>query len=222
MPIKSEIKGRAAVAALRPFAGRGARGLPAVIGCDEVGRGALSGPVVVAAVWFEPNCLPRGLLGLLDDSKRIARDERELLHARLGRCVRVAYAARSARAIDLYGIRTMTLSAMRSAVLRLGIDAPIRFDGVDVPPGLVGDCQAVVRGDGKVPQIAAASILAKVVRDRLMARLASRHPAYGWERNCGYGTAHHRAAIVETGHSGHHRTSFGDLFRTIPDESEAA
>ncbi|WCT75082.1 ribonuclease HII [Sphingomonas naphthae] len=207
---------------VRPFAGRAAKRLPAVIGCDEVGRGALCGPVVVAAVWFEPDCLPRGLLALLDDSKRIARAERELLHAKLGECVRFAFAARSARAIDLYGIRNMTLSAMRAAVTRLGVDAPVRFDGVDVPPGLAGDCRAVVRGDSIVPQIAAASILAKVARDRMMARLAERHPVYGWGQNSGYGTAAHRAAIVAAGHTRHHRTSFGDLFAGLNEKGRAA
>ncbi|MEH3106180.1 MAG: ribonuclease HII [Sphingomonas fennica] len=200
----------------RPFAGRGARALPAVIGCDEVGRGALCGPVVVAAVWFAPDCLPRGLLAMLDDSKKLARAEREALYPRLAGCMRVAFAARSARAIDRFGIRTATLSAMHEAVVRLDLDAPVRIDGVDVPPGLrlpgrFVDVAAVVRGDGQVPQIAAASILAKVLRDRLMARLAARHAAYGWCANAGYGTAHHRAAILTAGPTRHHRRSFGAL-----------
>lgn len=195
----------------RPFAGRGARRLPAVIGCDEVGRGALSGPVMVAAVWFEPESLPRGLLALLDDSKKLSRDEREALYPRLAGCMHHAFAARSARAIDLYGIRAMTLSAMHAAVVRLGREAPIRIDGIDVPPGLSGDVSAVVRGDGQVPQIAAASILAKVARDRLMSRLATRYVHYDWHNNSGYGTAAHRAAIVAQGATRHHRRSFGDL-----------
>ena len=83
---------------VRPFAGRGARRLPAVIGCDEVGRGALCGPVMVAAVWFEPGCLPKGVLARLDDSKRLTREERESLYPQLAGCMRFALAARSAAA----------------------------------------------------------------------------------------------------------------------------
>ncbi|PTQ12325.1 ribonuclease HII [Sphingomonas oleivorans] len=206
----------------RPFARRKASLFPAVIGCDEVGRGALCGPVMVAAVWFEPQCLPKGVLGRLDDSKKLTREEREALYPLIMGCARVAFAARSARAIDLFGIRTMTLDAMRAAIRRLAMDAPVRIDGVDVPRGLSGDAMAVVRGDGKVPQIAAASILAKVMRDRLMARLAMRHSGYAWDRNAGYGTAAHRDAILRLGSTGHHRRSFGDLFSSLAAPPEPA
>lgn len=199
-------------AAPRPFARRRASLFPPVIGCDEVGRGALSGPVVVAAVWFDPVDLPKGVLARLDDSKRIEAEEREALYPLIARVAQVAFAARSARYIDLYNIRQATLQAMAQAVTRLGVAAPVRIDGIDVPRGLSGDCAAVVKGDGKVPQIAAASIMAKVLRDRLMARLARRHQPYCWETNAGYGTAAHRAAIMAHGHTRHHRRSFGDLF----------
>ena len=210
----------------RPFFRKRASLFPAVIGCDEVGRGALCGPVVVCAVWFEPEALPKGVLGRLDDSKRIDREEREELYPMIARVSRASFAARSARYIDVYNIRNATLQAMHQAVSRLGIDAPVRIDGVDVPRGLSGDARAVVRGDGKVPQIAAASIMAKVMRDRLMARLAQRHIHYAWESNSGYGTAAHREAIVRFGHTPHHRQSFGDLFanlavRSLPDIQEA-
>lgn len=204
----------------RPFARRRASLFPPVIGCDEVGRGALCGPVVVAAVWFEPEALPRGVLGRLDDSKRIEAQEREALFPVLARVARVRFAARSARCIDVCNIRQATLQAMHQAVTRLGIDAPVRIDGIDVPRGLAGDAKAVVKGDGKVPQIAAASIMAKVLRDRLMARLGGRYVHYRWESNAGYGTRAHRDAIVEFGHTRHHRTSFGDLFSLLSDGSE--
>jgi len=199
----------------RPFARRRASLFPPVIGCDEVGRGALCGPVVVAAVWFEPEALPKGLLGRLDDSKRVDRDERELLFGQIARVARVSFAARSARYIDVYNIRNATLQAMTQAVTRLAIDAPVRIDGIDVPRGLSGNAQAVVKGDGKVPQIAAASIMAKVLRDRLMTQLGTRYRAYCWDSNAGYGTGAHRAAIVAHGHTRHHRTSFGDLFDAL-------
>lgn len=199
----------------RPFARRRASLFPPVIGCDEVGRGALCGPVVVCAVWFEPEALPKGLLARLDDSKKIERDEREALYPLIARVSRVSFAARSARYIDVYNIRNATLQAMTQAVGRLAVDAPVRIDGIDVPRGISGDALAVIKGDAKVPQIAAASIMAKVLRDRLMARLADRHIYYRWEQNSGYGTKAHRDAILEHGHTRHHRRSFGDLFSLL-------
>jgi ribonuclease HII len=200
------------VVAPRPFFRKRASLFPPVIGCDEVGRGALCGPVVVCALWFDPEALPKGVLGRLDDSKRIEREEREALYPVIARASRISFAARSARYIDVFNIRNATLQAMHQAVTRLGVDAPVRIDGIDVPRGLAGDCKAVVKGDGKVPQIAAASIMAKVLRDRLMAKLGTRHAPYRWDSNAGYGTKAHRNAIVEFGHTRHHRTSFGDLF----------
>jgi len=199
----------------RPFARKRASLFPPVIGCDEVGRGALCGPVVVCAVWFEPEALPKGVLGRLDDSKRIDPAEREQLYPLIAKVARISFAARSARYIDVYNIRNATLQAMHQAVTRLDVQAPVRIDGIDVPRGLAGDCQAVVKGDGKVPQIAAASIMAKVLRDRLMARLGRRHAQYRWESNAGYGTKVHRDAIIAFGHTPHHRRSFGDLFSIL-------
>ena len=206
----------------RPFARRRASLFPPVVGCDEVGRGALCGPVVVAAVWFEPEALPKGVLGRLDDSKRIDAGEREALYPLIRRAARVSFAARSARFIDVYNIRQATLAAMLQAIVRLELDAPVRIDGIDVPKGLAGDARAVVKGDATVPQIAAASIMAKVLRDRLMARLGQRHARYHWHANAGYGTAAHRAAIVAHGHTPHHRRSFGDLFARLEAEARGA
>lgn len=206
------------MATSRPFFRKRASLFPAVIGCDEVGRGAICGPVVVCALWFDPELLPKGVLGRLDDSKRIERAEREELFPIIARVSRLTFAARSARYIDIYNIRNATLQAMHQAVTRLSIDAPVRIDGIDVPRGLSGDAQAVVKGDSKVPQIAAASIMAKVMRDRLMVRLGQRHAHYAWHSNSGYGTAAHRAAIRAYGHTRHHRQSFGDLFSALPGE----
>jgi ribonuclease HII len=193
---------------MRPFDPARAGCYPALIGCDEVGRGALSGPVLVAAVWFEPAALPADLLARLDDSKRLDRAEREALAPAIRAHARTALAAGSRALIDRINVRAATLDAMRRAVAALGIDAPVRVDGRDAIPGLVLPCEAVVGGDRRVPQIAAASIVAKVARDGLMRVLARRHPAYAWERNVGYGTAAHTAALVAHGPSPHHRTSF--------------
>ena len=179
---------------------------PPVIGCDEVGRGALCGPVVVAAIWFDPATIPPALLAALDDSKRVPEPIRAELAPLIRSHARVAVAAGSRALIDRINIRAATLDAMARAVSRLGIAAPVLVDGRDALPGLPG--RAVVGGDGLVPQIAAASIVAKVFRDDLMRCLAVRHPGYGWERNVGYGTALHRAGLTALGRSPHHRLSF--------------
>jgi ribonuclease HII len=193
---------------LAPFDPRHARRYPAVIGCDEAGRGALCGPVVVAAVWFDPRDIPGPLLGRLDDSKKLSPRVREALAVEIRRHARVAVVAGSAGRIDGEGIRAVTLDCMRRAVLRLAVDGPVRIDGVDVPAGLGRLCEAVVRGDGTVPQIAAGSIIAKTTRDAIMHRLAGRHGGYRWDRNAGYGTADHLDALVRLGPTRHHRLSF--------------
>ena len=189
---------------MRPFDPARAPDYPAVIGCDEVGRGALCGPVIVAAVWFDPSALPADLLGALDDSKRLDRGTRETLTPLIRRHARVALAGGSRALVDRLNVRGATLDAMRRAVLRLD----------DASPGLGAlACRAVVGGDRLVPQIAAASIVAKTFRDALMRVLARRHPAYAWERNAGYGTAVHLAALARDGCSPHHRVSFTARFR---------
>lgn len=191
-----------------PFNPRRAAKYPTAIGCDEVGRGALCGPVVVAAVWFDPRALPKDLFSELDDSKKIVAARRETLARRILETARVRVAAASSFTIDRIGIRTATLDAMRRAIAGLALDVPAYVDGLDVPPGLASRCEAVVRGDSSVPQIAASSIVAKTCRDRLMRMLALRHPNYRWERNAGYGTADHLDALARFGPTRHHRQSF--------------
>ncbi|MCJ2019193.1 ribonuclease HII [Methylobacterium sp. E-065] len=198
----------------RPFDPSRAAAYPVAIGCDEVGRGALCGPVVVAAVWFDPAALAPDLLAALDDSKRLLEPERERLAPLIRAHARVAVSAGSRALIDRINIRAATLDAMARAVGRLGIAAPVLVDGRDALPGLPS--RAVVGGDQLVPQIAAASIVAKVFRDTLMRRLALRHPGYGWERNVGYGTAIHRAGLTSLGRSPHHRLSFTRGFDAAP------
>ncbi|WP_267427625.1 ribonuclease HII [Methylobacterium sp. GC_Met_2] len=198
----------------RPFDPSRAAAYPVAIGCDEVGRGALCGPVVVAAVWFDPAALPPDLLAALDDSKRLPEPEREQLAPLIRAHARVAVSAGSRALIDRVNIRAATLDAMARAVDRLGIAAPVLVDGRDALPGLPS--RAVVGGDRLVPQIAAAAIVAKVFRDTLMRRLALRHPGYGWERNVGYGTALHRAGLTSLGRSPHHRLSFTRGFDPAP------
>jgi len=203
----------------RPFDPANAHAYPALIGCDEAGRGALCGPVVVAAVWFDPIKVPGALLAALDDSKRLSASKREELALEITKVAQVAIAASSAGRIDASNIRLMTLDAMRRAVQRIPGRAPIRFDGRDVPAGIDRPASAVVRGDATVPQIAAASIIAKTCRDRLMDRLAARHPEYGWGENAGYGTAGHLAALARHGPSRHHRMTFAPMAPPKPPSS---
>lgn len=194
-----------------PFDPADAARYPAVIGVDEVGRGALCGPVVVAAVWFDPTALPGALFAALDDSKKLSGTARDRIAGELLAVARVRVRAASAALVDRRGIRTMTLDAMRRAATALEIEALVMVDGLDRPPGLLLPCEPRVKGDATVPQIAAASIVAKSCRDRLLRRLAVRHPGYHWERNAGYGTADHLAAIDRLGPTRHHRHSFAPL-----------
>jgi len=151
------------------------------------------------------------LLEELDDSKQLTRKTRTRLAIEIRRVARVSIASSSAARIDKRGIRNMTLDAMRRAIVRLNIEAPVRIDGLDVPPGIPWPSLAVVKGDAKIPQIAAASIVAKVTRDKLMARLARHCPGYGWAKNVGYGTPEHLAALEKLGPTAHHRMSWAPI-----------
>ena len=191
------------------------QGLWPIAGIDEAGRGPLAGPVAVAAVILDPARLPRGL----DDSKQLGERTREKLFDMIMQkalCVSIALA--SAREIDRVNIRQATLNAMRRAAAGLSITpAHVLIDGKDVPEGLTCSGQAIVKGDGTSLSIAAASIVAKVTRDRLMKRLAQHYPAYGFESHAGYGTRAHLAAIAEHGPCPYHRFSFSPLKPAAPE-----
>jgi ribonuclease HII len=191
-----------------------------VAGVDEAGRGPLAGPVVAAAVILVPAALPRRLLGAIDDSKALPPEARERVAAKLWRRaarqdgVIAAVAAASTVEIERINILQATLLAMTRAIGRLVLKpTAVLIDGNILPAALPCPGRAVIDGDAKSYSIAAASILAKVMRDRLMTRLAVRYPAYGWERNAGYSTPEHYAAIAAAGPCRHHRMGFA-LFRT--------
>jgi ribonuclease HII len=173
-----------------------------VAGVDEVGRGPLAGPVVVAAV-----ILRRPLAGLAD-SKQLSEARRRELDAAIRANAQVALAAASVAEIERFNILGATMLAMRRAVLRLGVRPSLVLVDGNRPPRLDLPVRCVVGGDATVPEISAASIVAKVARDALMVRLARRHPGYGWERNAGYGTPEHLAALHRLGVNCHHRKSF--------------
>nr|WP_309242802.1 ribonuclease HII [Lichenibacterium sp. 6Y81] len=181
-------------------------------GVDEAGRGPLAGPVSAAAVILDPAALPPGI----DDSKALTAEKREaLFDAILGSALAVGVGLAPAAEIDAVNIRQATFAAMRRAVRALAV-APdhLLIDGRDVPPGLPCPARALVKGDALSLSIAAASIVAKVTRDRLMVRLDALHPGYGFRIHKGYPTAAHRAAIMRHGPTPFHRLSFGTVARS--------
>jgi ribonuclease HII len=176
-----------------------------VAGVDEAGRGPWAGPVVAAAVILDPESIPAGL----DDSKKLSAERRDGLWDEINaRAQAVSVGISDVDRIDRDNILNATLWAMCEAVKGLGV-APgmVLVDG-NRPPPLTCPLQTVVKGDQRSLSIAAASIIAKVARDRIMARLAADHPHYGWERNKGYGTAEHSTALQRHGPCAHHRRSF--------------
>ena len=182
-----------------------ARGSRRVAGVDEVGRGPWAGPVIAAAVVVGPDT-PR--LEGVNDSKQLTGRRREALAAAIVASYPHALGAASPRDIDRLNIRRATALAMKRALARLRVRADvILVDGLAVPE-LGCAHEPMVDGDATSYAIACASILAKTVRDRLMRKLAARHPAYGWETNVGYGTKAHQRAIALAGLTAHHRRSF--------------
>jgi ribonuclease HII len=183
-----------------------------VAGVDEVGRGPLAGPVVAAAVVLPRNA-PRALVDLLDDSKRLTAQQRQVafLALRATAGVEIGIGAASVTEVAQLNILHAALLAMRRAVGRLPLSPDLALVDGNRPPPLDCPVHCVIGGDGLSASIAAASIIAKVVRDRAMARLAARFPGYGWEVNAGYATAAHRAALHQLGPTRHHRAGFGTV-----------
>ncbi|MCO4848598.1 MAG: ribonuclease HII [Yoonia sp.] len=182
-----------------------AQGARAVAGVDEVGRGPLAGPVCAAAVVLDPDNIPDGL----NDSKQVTPKMREALFDQLMACADVSIAEATVEEIDVHNILRASHIAMVRAIN--GLSAPADFiliDGNQIPRGLNTPSQTIVKGDTRSLSIAAASIVAKVWRDRLMVDLAQQHPGYGWDTNAGYPTPVHKKALLKLGVTPHHRRSF--------------
>jgi len=180
-----------------------------VAGVDEAGRGPLAGPVVAAAVVLDARCGWDGV----NDSKKLAPDAREAIYARVLQDARAfAWAVVGPRTIDVLNIRRASLEAMRRAIVRLPL-APdlVLVDGNDRVPGLACRQEAVISGDRHLLSVAAASVVAKVVRDRIMERLDGVWPDYGFARHKGYGTPEHLAALERYGPCPLHRFSFAPV-----------
>ncbi len=192
-----------------------ARGYARIAGVDEVGRGPLAGPVVASAVVLNPDRIPTGL----NDSKKLTAKHRAALEIELRDCADVMIAEASVAEIDEHNILRASHLAMERAVAALN-PAPdyLLIDGNLIPRGLQIPSQAVVKGDARSVSIAAASILAKNWRDRLMVDLAQQHPGYGWEANAGYPTKQHREALRNLGVTPHHRRSFKPVHNILYQE----
>jgi ribonuclease HII len=196
---------------LRPTFRRERRALKAgiwpVAGCDEVGRGPLAGPVVAAAVVLDPDRIPRGL----NDSKKLDAETRDKLYEKIVATAQVAVAFGSTARIDRDNILRASLWALARAVAALPCKPQLVFVDGNIKIDVGCECQAVVSGDALVTSIAAASIVAKVTRDRLMKRLGLHHPGYGFERHMGYSVPEHFAALHKFGPTVHHRKSFAPV-----------
>ena len=187
-----------------------ARGLIRVAGIDEVGRGPLAGPVTAAAVILDPARIPKGLR----DSKALTAVRREALAAEILATAEVAIATATVEEIDRLNILRASMLAMERAAAVLAAHYHL-IDGNRIPVALQGRADWIVKGDALCLSIAAASIVAKVSRDRFMVDLAQQHPGYGWERNAGYPTAEHLAALKKLGITPAHRRSFAPVHNIL-------
>ena len=188
-----------------------------VAGIDEAGRGPWAGPVVAAVVILPAN-LPGEIADGLDDSKRLSAARRERLFAVLTSCPGLDFGvgAASVAEIERDNILAATYTAMHRAIAALGtLPDTALIDGNCLPPGLPCAGRTVIRGDSLSLSIAAASIFAKVTRDRIMTSLSARYPGYHWERNAGYGTKQHQDGLKALGVTCHHRRTFAPIARML-------
>ncbi|AUQ60159.1 ribonuclease HII [Phaeobacter inhibens] len=191
------------------------RGQIRIAGVDEVGRGPLAGPVTAAAVILDPENIPEGL----NDSKKLSAKRREAVEASIFAQAEVSIAHASVEEIDSLNILRASHLAMERAVAALD-PAPeyLLIDGNLIPKGLLQPAEFVIKGDAKSVSIAAASIVAKQARDRIMVDLAQQFPGYGWEKNAGYPSKQHREALVSLGVTPHHRRSFKPVHKMLYQE----
>jgi ribonuclease HII len=181
------------------------QGARVIAGVDEAGRGPLAGPVVAAAVILDPMAFPKGI----NDSKKLSKTRLADLFQQIIISARVGVGMASVAEIDKINILRASHLAMVRAIDGLGRTPDLcLIDGNLIPRDLILPAQAIVKGDGKSLSIAAASIIAKVTRDRIMVDLAQQHPGYGWENNAGYPTTVHIKALQQLGVTPHHRRSF--------------
>ena len=181
-------------------------------GVDEAGRGPWAGPVVAAAVILPKNYVT----DKINDSKKLSKKNRDILYENITKNADFGLGFATVTEIDKLNILQASLLAMKRAVGNLN-KVPVKalIDGNTIPPNLPCVSECIVKGDTKVVSIAAASIIAKVVRDRFMTKLAQLHPGYGWERNFGYGVKEHQEALKTLGVTSEHRRSFKPIHKML-------
>ena len=182
--------------------------LKPVAGFDEAGRGPWAGPVVASAVILPRDAMPVSLLTKLDDSKKVRKTARETLFAELRAVAEIGIGITSPAEIDEFNILQASMLAMQRAAKGLTIKPASALVDGNHAPDIPYAVKTIVKGDGRSLSIAAASIVAKVTRDRIMADLSKKYPGYGWESNAGYGTKEHYNALLQLGATPEHRQSF--------------
>ena len=182
--------------------------LKPVAGFDEAGRGPWAGPVVASAVILPRDAMPVSLLTKLDDSKKVRKTARETLFAELRAVAEIGIGIASPAEIDEFNILQASMLAMQRAAEELNIKPASALVDGNHAPDIPYAVKTIVKGDGRSLSIAAASIVAKVTRDRIMADLSKKYPGYGWESNAGYGTKEHYNALLQLGVTPEHRQSF--------------
>ncbi|MDO9461915.1 MAG: ribonuclease HII [Alphaproteobacteria bacterium] len=186
-----------------------------IAGVDEAGRGPWAGPVIAAAVILDPRGIPPGL----DDSKKLSALKREALYAQLQTCARIGVGQASVAEIDTQNILNASLLAMTRAVSALPATPSLVLVDGNRAPILACKSETLIGGDARSLSIAAASIIAKVSRDRIMGVLDTEFPGYGWKTNQGYGTRAHRDALSRLGVTPHHRRSFKPVYKMLCEDS---
>jgi ribonuclease HII len=183
-----------------------------IIGVDEVGRGPLAGPVVAAAVYIPIENWGHPVWREVQDSKKLSSIRREILFSVIQSQCHFGIAEASVEEIDSLNILQATFLAMKRAIEKINIEAPyILIDGNRLPKTWSWEARAIIKGDTKSVSIAAASILAKVTRDKMMEKLGETYPHYGWSSNAGYGTSQHLEALENHGVTHHHRKTFAPV-----------
>ncbi|WP_424931255.1 ribonuclease HII [Amaricoccus macauensis] len=192
-------------------------GARTVCGVDEAGRGPWAGPIVAAAVVLDPANIPPGL----NDSKKVSAKRRDALFEKLAECAQVGVGQASVDEISAYNVSRAGYLAMRRAIAELPQVPDLALvDGRHAPPGLGCNARAFIGGDGRSLSIAAASIVAKVTRDRIMVALSQQFPGYGWENNKGYGTRAHVSGLASLGVTPHHRKTFRPIHDMLWQQAE--
>ena len=192
------------------------KGYKAIAGVDEVGRGCIAGPVTAAAVILNPQKIPSGL----NDSKKVSSKNREKIFQSIQDTCIFCVAHSSVEEIDQINILQASLLSMNRAILGLNIKPDfVLIDGNKSPEGLESKSKTIIKGDSKSLSIAAASIVAKVTRDRFMARLDKEFPGYDWSQNAGYPTKLHKSAILNIGITPYHRRSFKPVYNILYQEN---